>query len=184
MNALELDEGALAECLARVSSGDEDALRELYDLSACHIYRFALSMVKYSYLAEEVVQDVFVNIILYCREHHIKKPKSWLFTVVRNQCLRTLKNEHISEKQSLEEMGEIPASPQGAATPDTPLSELEALRQLDEDELRLVLLCKLEGLTLMQAAKILELPAVRAKSKYDYAIKKIKKYYRKRGEPL
>ena len=56
-----IDEEALSRILDRIYSGDEETFRELYDLCAAHMYRFALSVVRYSYLVEEVVQEAFLT---------------------------------------------------------------------------------------------------------------------------
>ncbi len=177
-----INEEQLGDCLERIYNGDETAFKELYDISAFHIYRFALSIVKYSYLAEEVTQETFLNIMVHCQTHPIRKPKSWLFTVVKNCCLKALKEEHLSQKEDLDLYKEQLISCDNTETTDTPLREIPAVQSLDEQEFQLVLLCKLEGLTIPQAAKILKMNRIRARSKYDYAIKKIKRYYRERGD--
>lgn len=175
-----IDEKRLSMIFERINSGDENALRELYDMSAFHIYRFALSVVKYTYLAEEVVQETFLSIMLHCRNNRIKKPKSWLFTVVKNCCLRALKSEHFSQKEDIELYSERLSSADQTESIDTPLNELEAVRVLDDEELRMIILCKMEGLTIPEAAGILGLSRSRARSVYDYAIKKLKRFYKER----
>ena len=145
MRANELDEEEIGKCFVKISDGDEEALAELYELSAFHIYRFALSIVKYSYIAEEVVQDVFVNIITYCGSNKVKKPKSWLFTVVKNCSIKALKKEHFNEKNDIDlYSNSLPCHDQTEKI-DSPLSELECLRELDDEAIRLIILCKLES---------------------------------------
>lgn len=180
----ELDEARLQNCLDRIHSGDSEALRELYELCAPHIYRFALSIVKYRYLAEEVVQETFIGLMLACRSQRIRKPKSYLFTAVKNCAVKALRDEHFSEREDISLYENSLASKDDTEMIGAPLEELGAFRELDSDQRQLVLLCKVEGLPLAQAAEIMGLPRVRARSKYDYAIKKIKKYYEEKGELL
>lgn len=175
-----INEEKLSGIFEKIYSGDENALRELYDMSAFHIYRFALSIVKYSYLAEEVVQETFVSIMLECRKRRIRKAKSWLFTVVRNCSIRSLKNEHFSQKEDIELYKDTLTSDDQTENINIPLNEIECLKVLDDNEFRIVLLCKIEGFTIPESARILGLPRVRARSIYDYAIKKIKKYYKEK----
>lgn len=179
-----LDETRLQNCLDKIHDGDNEALRELYDLCAPHIYRFALSIVKYRYLAEEVSQETFVGIMIACRSRRIRKPKRYLFTTVKNCAVKALREEHFGEKDDISLYENSLAYRDGSEMTDTPLEELGALRGLDDDERQLVLLCKTEAMTLAQAADVIGLTRTRAKSKYDYAIKKIKKYYEEKGELL
>ena len=175
-----IDDEKLSIIFEKIYNGDENCLCELYDMSALHIYRFALSIVKYSYLAEEVVQETFLNIMLHCRKHRIKKAKSWLFTVVKNCCIKSLKNEHFSQKEDIDLYKDTLTSDDQTENINIPLNEIECLKVLDDNEFRIVLLCKIEGFTIPESANLLGLSRVRAKSVYDYAIKKIKKYYREK----
>ena len=175
-----IDEEILCRIFDRIYSGDEDAFRDLYDTCAAHMYRFALSVVRYSYLAEEVVQEAFLGIILYCRNKRVRKAKSWLFTVVKNCCIKALINEHFSQKDNIDLYKDKLFSADQTESIETPLNEIEAVRVLDDNELRMIILCKIEGLTIPECAKILGISRVRARSVYDYAIKKLKKFYREK----
>ncbi len=175
-----IDEEILSQILERIYSGDEDAFRELYNVCASHMYRFALSVVKYSYLAEEAVQEAFLSIILYSGNKRVRKAKSWLFTVVKNCCIKALKDEHFSRKDDIDLYKDKLFSADQTESIETPLNEIEAVRVLDDNELRIIILCKIEGLTIPECAKILGISRVRARSVYDYAIKKLKKFYREK----
>ena len=85
---------SLEQCIIDAVNGSEEALKCLYQNYSSVMFKFALSIVKDYDLAEDVMQDVFVNLIQYGQNSKIRNPKSWLFTIVRNQSLKVLKNEH------------------------------------------------------------------------------------------
>ena len=66
-----MDKFNLDRCLKAVAKGDEQALKNLYHNYKNPMFQFALSIVKDYDLAEEAVQDTFVNIISYSKNSRI-----------------------------------------------------------------------------------------------------------------
>ena len=58
----EADSAALDLCLSRISAGDQSALAELYDRTRSAIYGFALSLLKNVHDAEDVLQEVYLQV--------------------------------------------------------------------------------------------------------------------------
>lgn len=56
------DAGALDRCLARVAEQDREALAELYRRTSPSVYGFALSILKNTQDAEDVLHDCYVNL--------------------------------------------------------------------------------------------------------------------------
>jgi len=83
----------LADLLARTALADQAAFAELYRLTAPHLYGVALRILREPALAEDLLQEAFVNIW-----HHAgtytsakAKPQTWLASIVRNRCLDQLR---------------------------------------------------------------------------------------------
>jgi RNA polymerase sigma-70 factor (ECF subfamily) len=79
----------LAALLSRVSLADQRAFEELYRLTSAHLYAVALRIVRERPIAEEIVQEAFVNVW-----HHAgsydgarSQPLTWLTSIVRNRAL-------------------------------------------------------------------------------------------------
>ena len=79
-NCLQYDERAL---LAEIASGNEPAFRKLFDIYKDRFYAVALKMTRSDETAQDVVQEVFMN-IWKNREHLLKidHPSSYFFTAV------------------------------------------------------------------------------------------------------
>lgn len=65
--------------------GNEKAFNELFNMFYNDVYAYSLSMLKNEVLAEEIVQDVFLNIWLHRdRLNYDLSFKSYVFTITRN----------------------------------------------------------------------------------------------------
>src|SRR4249920_254409 len=83
----------LAHLLARTALADQAAYAELYRLSAPHLYGVALRILREPALAEDLLQEAFVNIWHHAGSYSAAKakPQTWLTSIVRNRCLDQLR---------------------------------------------------------------------------------------------
>jgi RNA polymerase sigma-70 factor (family 1) len=73
--------------------------KKLYVLFFPALYQFALKIVKDQFCAEDIVQEVFMNLWDNGREFKtIQKVKSFLYTSVKNKCLDHLEHETVIQK--------------------------------------------------------------------------------------
>lgn len=81
--------GGLAALLARVALSDQRAFAELYRQTGAHLYAVAVRILRDGPLAEEILQEVFVNVWHYAGTYDAAKsqPLTWLTSIVRNRCL-------------------------------------------------------------------------------------------------
>jgi RNA polymerase sigma-70 factor (ECF subfamily) len=84
---------ALADLLARTALSDQAAYAELYRLTAAHLYGVALRILREPALAEEMLQEAFVNVWHHAGSYSTvrAKPQTWLTSIVRNRCLDHLR---------------------------------------------------------------------------------------------
>ena len=176
-----MDKFNLDKCIKAISKGDEVALKNLYDNYKNPMFQFALSIVKNYDLAEEAVQDCFVNIISYCKNSNIDNAKSWLFAIVKHQCLKILREEHADKKSPLEDYSEALPAADSTEIIGNSFDDIEALQCLDDLERQIITLCIYGQLTQKQTAQTLDLPYMKVRSKYNYAMKKLRKFYIERG---
>lgn len=171
---------SLEQCIIDAVNGSEEALKCLYQNYSSVMFKFALSIVKNYNLAEDVMQDVFVNLIQYGPNSKIRNPKSWLFTIVRNQSLKVLKNT--DKIVSLEDYHLDSAKDSVSDYINNSLENIEAFRCLDEMELQIITLCVYGEFTQLQVSKILGLSYMKVRAKYNYAVKKLRKFYINGGD--
>ena len=83
----------LAHLLARTALADQAAFAELYRLTAPHLYGVALRILREPALAEDLLQEAFVNIWHHAGTYAAAKakPQTWLASIVRNRCLDQLR---------------------------------------------------------------------------------------------
>jgi RNA polymerase sigma-70 factor (ECF subfamily) len=70
--------------------------QELFDANASQLIRFARRFTSEE-KAEDIVQDVFLELWQRFDSSEVKDYRAYLFTAVRNRCLNSLKHEHIKE---------------------------------------------------------------------------------------
>ena len=78
----------LQRLLIRVAGGDRDALAELYQRTRAAVYGLALSYLKNAHDAQDLTQDVYVQVWDCAAQYRpTGSPMGWLLTVCRNLCL-------------------------------------------------------------------------------------------------
>ena len=78
-----------------VLKGELDALAQVYAIYYDDLYFYALKLTEQPDLAEDAVQDVFVDLWNYRQKiGSIHSPKFYLIRSVRNQCLKLLKKQN------------------------------------------------------------------------------------------
>lgn len=83
-----------AQLLRRIAAQDNAALSEFYDQTAASLFSFALRMLNNAHDAEEVIQDVFMQIWNKAAsfDPEIGLAFSWSMSIVRNRCIDRLRS--------------------------------------------------------------------------------------------
>ena len=167
------DRHELQQLLIHIASGERDALAELYQRTRAAVYGLALSYLKNAHDAQDLTQDVYVQ-VWDCAEQYrpTGSPMGWLLTVCRNLCLMRLRREERHAALSEEEWDAIPAQECGLDADERALLQ-GALANLADEERRIVLLHAVTGMKHREIAALLELPLPTVLSKYHRALKKM-----------
>lgn len=167
--------------LKRISSGDQDAFRELYHNTDKTIYSFILSIVRNPQDAEEIMQETFLKVWTSASSYQSQgKPLAWMFTIARNLCYMRFRERKHQADIGLDEL-----TGEEAGAVCLPLENLadamilqSALEILKEEERQIVLLHAAAGLKHREIAANLQLPLSTVLSKYNRAMKKLQKHLR------
>ena len=121
------------QLLRRIAEQDGSALAEFYDQTAVSLFSFALRMLKDAHDAEEVIQNVFVQIWNKAPSFDpaIGVAFNWAMSIVRNRCIDRLRSRQRRSRVLVEaEAGAESDPPAEAPAAETSLSkdELEAVR--------------------------------------------------------
>ena len=168
------DRHELQQLLIHIAGGEREALAELYQRTRTAVYGLALSYLKNAQNAQDLTQDVYVQ-VWDCAEQYrpTGSPMGWLLTVCRNLCLMRLRREKKNAALSEEEWDAIPAQECGLDTDERTLLQ-GALASLADEERRVVLLHAVTGLKHREIAALLALPLPNVLSKYHRALKKMR----------
>ena len=164
----------LQQQLLRIAGGEREALAELYQHTRLAVYGLALSYLKNVQDAQDLTQDVYVQ-VWNCAEQYCPSgsPIGWLLTVCRNLCLMHLRREKKNAALSEEEWNAIPVQECGLDADERALLQ-HALALIGEEERRIVLLHAVTGMKYREIAALLEMPLATVLSKYHRALKKMR----------
>lgn len=92
----------LVDLLSRVALRDHAAFKQLYDLTSAHLYGVAVRIVRKRELADEILQDAFINIWEQAGSYAstLSTPMTWLISVVRNKALDRLRKDKLESERT------------------------------------------------------------------------------------
>jgi RNA polymerase sigma factor (sigma-70 family) len=98
----------LIALLDRIATRDEAALRELYDITSRKLYGLALRMVGRVDLAEDVLQECYLNVWRIASDYRasLSPPLGWMSVIVRSRALdmlRRLASQMDGKTQSIDD---------------------------------------------------------------------------------
>jgi RNA polymerase sigma factor (sigma-70 family) len=112
----------------QVQRADRDTLLVLFENEETPLLRYAYSLVGRRAVAEEIVQDIFLQ--LHINWEHVESPRAWLYRSVRNRAFNHIRdhqretvNGRSSDTQSLCDESEKPI---------TAMEKLESIETLHE----------------------------------------------------
>ena len=165
----------LDEQIKLISMGDKSALAALYECAKTSIYTYALSMMKTPHDAEDVLQDALLEIWRSAPNYQsMGKPMAWIITITRNICLMRLRRRRLTADEPLDpSIHEDIIS--NEPNPEDRIVIKSCLEELADTEREIVILHAVSGLRHREIAEILKLPLSTVLSKYNRAIKKLRK---------
>ncbi len=124
-----------------INDVSELTLQGLFDSEETSLLRYAFSLVGRRAVAEEIVQEVFLQ--LHTRWDEVDSPKAWIYRCVRNRAYDHLRNSKRESLNSEEET--FQSSVAEGEPPDDSLVQMESiaalrkmLEELDESDRQLV----------------------------------------------
>jgi RNA polymerase sigma-70 factor (ECF subfamily) len=159
----------LIALLQRIAGQDQAALRALYDACAGKLYGLALRVVKQRELAEDVLQEAFMNIWRSAPDYHasLSPPMAWMGLIVRSRGLDVLRRraaERMHLRQDIDESladtldGEGPTPQDNAQASEQAWALNQCLARLERKQRELVNLAYMRDLSHSELASQLQLP--------------------------
>ncbi|MCH8556744.1 MAG: sigma-70 family RNA polymerase sigma factor [Balneolia bacterium] len=185
LKKLTADSDRETELLHRIGRKDEAALSELYDLYKSLLYSLCVSIVKDRAEAEELLQEIFVQVWEKASGFDRSKgtPYAWLTTMTRNKAIDILRSRSYKENQITDNDTDdiilpfLPSdepSPYSAAVAKERSSMIQTILKAIPDEQRSVLVAAyFEGYSQTEIADQTGLPLGTVKSRMRQGLIKL-----------
>ena len=154
----------LVQLLARTALGDRKAFEALYGATSAQLFAVSLRIVRTPGLAEEALQDAFVNIWNRAGDYAREKssPLTWMSAVVRNRSLdivrRTREVPDVDDELAAVLVDESAAPAREAQARAEAHSLHQCLQELDPEQRQTIALAFFHGLTHSELAAHLRKP--------------------------
>ena len=172
------------ELLQRIVGQDRDALDLLYSRYITAVYSMALHMLKQPPLAEEVTQDVFMNIWLKAASFNAEKgqARSWIMSVAHHRVIDVIRSRRriaqMTDPEGYETLERLPSA--GASVENQVQQNLDrerimkALAVLPDNQKQVILLAYFEGYSQSEMAELLSEPLGTIKTRVRLAMQKLR----------
>ena len=162
----------IEELILALSSGNTEALETLYIKTKAAVYGFALSILKNTHQAEDVLQDTYLKILASADSYTPKgKPMAWIMTVTKNLALMKIReNSRFADMPEHEE--QAVESHEIYFENNAVLNA--AMNVLSSEESAIVVMHAVSGMKHREIAEVTGLSLSTVLSKYNRALKKMK----------
>ncbi len=162
--------------IAEISRGDSSAMARLYESTKDAVFGYALSILKNSHDAEDVLHDCFVSIYYASAEYRpLGKPMAWIFTIVRNLCLGKIRNQKRFSDLPEEDWKLYIESNKAINVENKVVLEI-CTGKLSQEEREILILHAVSGIKHREIAALLGLPVATVLSKYHRTLKKLRAF--------
>lgn len=177
--SIKTDASELDRLLAEIAAQNTAALAQLYEETRASVYSFALSILKNTHDAEDVLQDCFIQIYAAAADYKTAgKPLAWILTITKNLCLKKLREQKKTDSDAAETL-QTDFADATAVTPEDKLMLQACMQCLSDEERQIVVLHAVSGFRHREIAQLLSLHLSTVLSKYNRALKKLKHHLTK-----
>jgi len=177
-----LTDRQLDDCIAKIAEGDREALAVLYEATRVAVYAYAMSILKNSHDAEDVLQDCYLSVASAADSYVSRgKPMAWLLTIAKNRCVQLLR-EHQRQGDPLRDDWEDVLPQTASVSNEDRLLLSYCMSELSEQERKVVVLHATAGFKHREIAAMLGIPLSTVLSKYHRAMKKLKRIIAEGGD--
>lgn len=166
----------LDRCIYELSDKKIEAMTALYQSTSVSVYSFALSILKNSQDAEDVLHDSYITIYSAASSYQSAgKPMAWILTITKNLCLRKIQKRKLTVDIPQADWENHLGNTAGLSVEDK-IIITGCMNILSDQERQVVILHAVSGFKHREIAKMLELPLPTVLSKYYRATKKMRKH--------
>lgn len=169
LSSSQLHDAQLIALITRIGEQDQQALRELYDLTSGKLFGLALRVVQSRDHAEDVIQETYLNIWRIAIDYRapLSPPMAWMGVIVRSRSLDFLRRRASQRADTVDELDSVlsdtiegdSVNPLDVAQASEQAWALhQCLSQLENKQREVVSLAYLRDLSHSELADQLQLP--------------------------
>jgi RNA polymerase sigma factor (sigma-70 family) len=166
------------ELIARIASGDRDALTELYHRERQPLFAYLLHLTANVEVAEEVLQDTFVAVWRSAGDFAGRsRARTWLMGIARRQAHNTLRRRVLPRADiaaAAHLPGTLPEPEEHATTAAAREEVVAAMAYLSADHREALVLAFAHDLSYQEMADVLGIPVGTVKSRLNGAKRALK----------
>jgi RNA polymerase sigma factor (sigma-70 family) len=171
------------ELVSLLKSRDGKAFSYLYDNYSAALYTIISQIVKDMDIANDVLQDVFINVWRRMESYDPKKGRlfTWMLNIARNASIDTLRSKsHLNSQknQSIEESGDWNQEVQTTPMNIDHIGLRNVLERLKKEQRVLIDLAFFKGYTHEEIAQIEDIPVGTVKTRIRNALLQLRQYLR------
>lgn len=164
----------------RIRQGEQDAFRELYEISYRPLYAFLLSHTMDSEDAQDLLQDTYIQIYKNCHMYKEQgNPMAWMMKIAKNLFLMKCRKDKEAGINYDDLENELGFEDMSSADNRMVLEKMFEL--LSVDDRNLIILHDVSGMKHREIAKLMDLPLGTVIARYNRGIRKLRKEF---GEKL
>lgn len=165
-----------ASIFRRIQQGEQEAFRELYDVTYKPLYAFLLSYTLNKEDAQDLLQDTYVQVYKNCHLYREQgNPMAWMMKIAKNLFLMKCRKEREADI-SFEDMEEQLGFEDITNTDDRIVLE-KMFETLSTEDRNLIIMHDISGLKHREIAKLLDMPLGTVLARYSRGIRKLQKEF-------
>jgi len=176
------------ELFSRIAAGDTQAYADIFKRYFDELYWNASKILKSEFWAEEIVQEVFLQLWTGREQlHDIDSPSSYLFRITANRCFDRIRRQELESKMQYFVQQVLHGSTTSYQDNAYDITAIEKLVQLAVDQLptqrkNIYLLQKDQGLSYQEIAEKLGISRNTVRNHMVLALQDIRSYLTKNGD--
>jgi RNA polymerase sigma-70 factor, ECF subfamily len=174
-----------ASLIARIAAGDAVALRELFARHRLRVYRFILRLVQRAAVAEELTNDVFLEVWWNAgRFEGSASALTWMLAIARHRAVSSLRKrrEESWDEKAAAALADTADDPEVAAQKlDKGRMLRRCLDELSPEHRGIIDLVYYHEMSIAEVAEVLQVPENTVKTRLFYARKRLSQLLKQAG---
>ncbi len=171
--------------LERIAKKDQSALRSLFGRHQVRVYRFALRLVRNEAVAEEMTNEVFMEIWRSAgRFEGRSNVSTWMLSIAHNKCVSALRKRREAnwDEDSAQQIADENDDPEVAAQKADKAELLRrCIAQLSDDHREVIDLVYFHEKSIAEVSEIVGIPEATVKTRMFYARKRLSEILKSAG---